>query len=70
MCPMCFLVIYRSFGYPAYKYANDLKPKCLNHPSLTMDGSEDDKEKMPQLLIRNSGRMVPIMRYSRVVDIS
>lgn len=30
MCPMCFLVIYQSFGYPAYKYANDLKPKCLN----------------------------------------
>ena len=30
MCPMCFLVVYQSFGYPAYKYANDLKPKCLN----------------------------------------
>lgn len=35
-----------------------------------MDGSEDEKVKIPQLLIRNSGRMVPIMRYSRIADIS
>lgn len=40
-----------------------------------MDGSEDEKVKIekvkiPQSLIRNSGRMVPIMRYSRIADIS